>query len=47
MSRRVGAPRNREQLDENLRAVAEGFHLSPQRLEELRAYGQLFREEMA
>lgn len=41
------APKTGEQLNENLRAVAEGFSLSPQRLEELRAYGQLFREEMA
>jgi predicted aldo/keto reductase-like oxidoreductase len=41
------APTTDEQLDENLRAVAEGFHLSLQRLEELREYGQLFREEMA
>jgi predicted aldo/keto reductase-like oxidoreductase len=41
------APKTGEQLDENLRAVEEGFHLSPQRLEELRAYGQRFREEMA
>jgi predicted aldo/keto reductase-like oxidoreductase len=41
------APQTGEQLDENLRAAAEGFRLSPQRLEELQAYGQLFREEMA
>lgn len=41
------APKTGKQLDENLKAVQEGFRLPPQRLDELRVYGQLFREEMA
>lgn len=40
----VAAPRTAGQLDEDLRAVQGGFRLSPERLEELRRYGQLFRE---
>lgn len=40
------APKNRNELDQNLKAVENDYELSPERLDELRAYGQLFREDM-